>query len=204
MNKRLGWVAIFALAVNVVGLRAAGAEFFPPGDAAWTVEIERGGAPVSGAPYAVKYDIQRIGGTRVDRITFSNGQTTERWWALAGATFLLEKGLNGAEYFYSPNEGTAATAFDASMFRWMKGQKPVDEERWKGKACLVFGGEVEEEHGKARRKAWVDKETGRVRGLEASGNTYVFTFHEKVADRLDPPPTLLKRAERARRMIGVN
>lgn len=205
MNKWLvcllaGWIP------GVCGVLASEAEFFPSGDAAWTVEIERSASPVGQkertAPYAVKYDIQRKGNVRLDRITFSNGQVVERWWTLGAAPFVLEKAWNGNEYFYSPNENTRATAFDGSMFRWLQGKEPLGEEKWKGKACLIFAGEVQEEHGTTTRKAWIDKETGRVCGMQAAALTYVFTFHEKTPERLDAPATLRKRADRARRLIG--
>lgn len=206
MNK---WLACFLMgwmAGGISGAFSADSGFFPSGDAAWTVDIERmkqpGNKPDPVVPYPVKYDIQKKGDVRLDRITFSNGQTTERWWSVGASTFLWEKGLNGNAYFYSPNENTAATSFDAAMFRWLNGKKPLGEEKWKGKTCLVFSGEAQEEHRKAARKAWIDKETGRVMGLQASGLTYVFTFHDEVPERLEPPPTLLKRADRARRLIG--
>lgn len=201
MNKWLAVLCVFP----IFGIVSVASDVFPAGDVAWTVEIEKdresGGLAV---PYPVRFEIQKKGNFRRDQITYSNGQMAERWWYVASGTFLLEKGLNGQEYFYSPNENTAATSFDASMFRWLDGKNPMGEEKWKGKECLVFSGEIQTDEVKTSRKAWIDKETGRVVGLQASGQTYVFTFHDEAPGTLDPPATLLKRADRARRIIGIN
>lgn len=201
MNK---WVVLGVagwMAAGCTKLMAAETNPFPPGDVAWTVEVERKGGEGM-APHPVRYEIQRKGEARQDKITWSNGGTTERWWYLAKPTVLMETALNGSEYFYSPNETSSATVFDASMFNWLRGLEPQGEEKWKGRDCIVFRGEMRNDAGTETRRAWIDKKTGRPAGLEAGGSVFVFSFGDAPPLRVVLPPKLVERADLARKIIG--
>lgn len=201
-------VLLLAVVSGICPAIAAEVVKFPKGDIAWTVEIERPkrtSVPTdeSGRPVAVKYEIQRQQDVRRDRIVWSGGGTTERWWYLGTPLLLMEKGLSGRTYFYSPDENTAATAFDETMFRWLAQAKPSGEERMKGKNCVVYVGTFAEGEGREERKAWIAKESGLPVALEAGGNLLLFDFPEGVPARLETPDALVQRAERARKIIGM-
>jgi hypothetical protein len=205
MNK---FGVLFLAVVAGIGPVGAAEVMFPKGDGAWTVEIERPrreSAPgnAGGGSVAVKYEIQRQQDVRRDRIIWSGGGTTERWWYLGTPRLLMEKGLSGRTYFYSPDETTAATAFDETMFRWLAQAKQSGEEKMKGKDCVIYVGTVAEGEGREERKAWIEKESGRPVALEAGGNLLVFDFSENTPARLEAPAALVQRAERARKIIGM-
>ncbi|MEI8340807.1 MAG: hypothetical protein WCH43_04615, partial [Verrucomicrobiota bacterium] len=118
---------------------------FPQDDAAWTVEVSYPGISTSNQPRIPriqKVEIVRKNNIRRNRITWSNGLTTETWQLDSLGVQVFEDPNNHGVYVISKNDAITtfliSVNFDASSFAWINESAFKGFTTYSGKKCRQY------------------------------------------------------------------
>jgi hypothetical protein len=185
LNKTALVLALIASLIPVSAQQDLHVVRFPEGDSAWTVEIEaltEQARSASGGQdrRSEKIEVVRKGNFRRDKVTWSDGTSSEYWWVLS-PELVLFRAKPGEPLFPIRGNQIGTRRYDEGIFTWVKEETFVADNKDSASSVRQYRVKLENDGSVGYFTAEVDAGTNLP--ISWSDGVVRARFHFK------PPPT---------------